>query len=314
MDFIITENANLVEVATLVPGNISKRFRCNSAAEVCRVVGGDLTKFLGEVQQNDKKRKSMEGGSFMNFITDNVDNVTIRVDTATKKGSVLDVVRMVLQCNSSVANTYFGKLKEEIPEFRVRCSEHRINGKGRLTPVADAKTLVEVAMLLPGKISRRFRWNSAAVVCRVVGGDLKLLEEVQRNDKKWKSMEGGSLIQEALLQKTEYHEEHKSPKASEKFVRNNLALVVGGNIEVETPVGFIDVLSGTEVIEIKYYRQWKHGLGQVLAYHSYYPRLAKRLHLFAHTGDVDTCKILALAKPVCEVHAVEVTFEVVKNP
>ena len=47
--------------------------------------------------------------------------------------------------------------------------------------------------------------------------------------------------------------------------------LVGGESEVETPAGFIDVLRETEVIEVKYYRQWKHGLGQVLAYQSYYP-------------------------------------------
>ena len=92
-------------------------------------------------------------------------------------------------------------------------------------------------------------------------------------------------------------------------MRDALASLVGGESEVETPAGFIDVLSETEVIEVKYYKQWKHGLGQVLAYQSYYPCLARRLHLFAHVGDVDTRNYFALAKNVCDGHAVKVTFE-----
>lgn len=89
-------------------------------------------------------------------------------------------------------------------------------------------------------------------------------------------------------------------------------MVVGGDTEVETPVGFIDVLSDTEVIEVKYYKKWKHGLGQVLAYQSFYPRLEKRLHLFAHKGDLDTGEIFAFAKSVCDEFSV-VTFEEIRS-
>lgn len=239
---------------------------------------------------------------------DNIENSSIRVDTATKKGSVFDVIKMVQGCDSSSANTAFRRLKENFPELS--CNHVRINGKGLRTPVADAKTLMEIAMLLPGKGSTRLRWDSARTVCRVLGGDVKLLGEIQHNDRKWKLIKGGSLIQQALLKETEYVEPvQKTPRVSECLVRNNLASMVGGQVEIETPAGFIDVLSDKEVIEVKYYRQWKHGLGQVLAY----PLLTKRLHLFAHTGDVATGEVFALAMSVCDVHAVEVTFEEVED-
>lgn len=246
---------------------------------------------------------------------DNIESASIRVDAATQQGSVFDVVKMVLGCDSSSANTAFRRLKQDFPEFGAGgCSQLRINGKGKLTPVADAKTLVEIAMLLPGKSSAKFRWEMAGTVCRVVGGDVKLLEEIKENDQKWKSIDGGSLIQQALLKKSEYWEEKQtSPRVSECLVRDALALVVGGEIEVETPAGFIDVLSDTVVIEVKYFKKWKHGLGQVLAYQSFYPRLSKRLHLFAHMGDLDTHECFTLAKSVCDVHAVEVTFEEVND-
>lgn len=145
---------------------------------------------------------------------------------------------------------------------------------------------------------------------------MKLLQEIQQNDQKWKSIEGGSVIQEALLKKSEYREveaKEASPRVSECLVRDALAVDVGGEIEVETPAGFIDVLSDNAVIEVKYYKKWKHGLGQVLAYQSFYPRLAKRLHLFAHFGDFGTGEIFALAKSVCDVHGVEVTFKEIRE-
>ena len=121
-------------------------------------------------------------------------------------------------------------------------------------------------------------------------------------------------IQQALLEPIEYKEAETSSRVKECSVRDALASLVGGESEVETPAGFIDVLSETEVIEVKYYRQWKHGLGQVLAYQSYYPCLARRLHLFAHVGDVDTRNYFALAKNVCDGHEVKVTSEEVPAP
>lgn len=87
----------------------------------------------------------------MDTIIDHVEDATIRVDTATRKGSVLDVVKMVLRCDSSSANTTLRRLKEDFPELGNQLTWLRINGKGQLTPVADAKTLIEIAMLLPGK-------------------------------------------------------------------------------------------------------------------------------------------------------------------
>ena len=56
----------------------------------------------------------------------------------------------------------------------------RINGKGRETPVADATTLVEIAWLCPGKTAVQFRRKGAESVCRMLGGDLTLVDEIQQ--------------------------------------------------------------------------------------------------------------------------------------
>ncbi|CBJ33462.1 FirrV-1-A34 [Ectocarpus siliculosus] len=131
-------------------------------------------------------------------------------------------------------------------------------------------------------------------MCRVMGGDLALLKEIEQNNLTWRSVEGGPAIQQALIEPIEYQHVEKSTSVKECWVRDALASLVGGEPEVETPAGNIDVLSGTEVIEVKYYKQWKHGLGQVLAYHCFHPSLAKRLHLFAHAGEVGTQKYFDL--------------------
>lgn len=157
---------------------------------------------------NDPLWSTFMGASAHNFhnfkmdtIMNNMEKAIIRVDTETQQGSVFDVVKMVLRCDSSSSNTVFSRLKEDFPQLKSGCTRIRINGKGQLTPVADAKTLIQIVMLLPGKASAKFRWDSAGTVCRVMGGDKTLLEEIQQNDQKWKSIEGGSVIQQALLKK-----------------------------------------------------------------------------------------------------------------
>lgn len=116
------------------------------------------------------------------------------------------------------------------------------------------------------------------------------------------------MIQRALIEPIEYKEDFSS-RVKQRSVRDALALIVGGKTEQVTPVGFIDVLSDTEVIEVKHYTLWKHGLGQVLSYQLHYPHLAKRLHLFAQIGGRDTDKYLEKAKSTCDPFAVKVTFE-----
>ena len=104
----------------------------------------------------------------------------IRVDQATQKGSVYDVIQAVLYGNVRNSAQTFARLITQHPSISPRCYKLRINGKGRVTPVADAPTLIEVAWLLPGKTATEFRRKGAESVCRLLGGDLSLVDEVQR--------------------------------------------------------------------------------------------------------------------------------------
>jgi hypothetical protein len=59
------------------------------------------------------------------------------------------------------------------------CGIVKINGKGRETPVADAKTLIQIIWALGGKKAREFRIKCAEYICRVLGGDPSLVREME---------------------------------------------------------------------------------------------------------------------------------------
>lgn len=69
-------------------------------------------------------------------------------------------------------------------------------------------------------------------------------------------------------------------ESKESQIRNQTAIDEDGMIEVETPAGFIDVLTNSKVIEIKQEYNWKHALGQVKSYGFYYQTKEKWIYLF----------------------------------
>ena len=60
-------------------------------------------------------------------------------------------------------------------------SYFRFPGRGqRETSVVDVKGIVEIVMLLPGRHAARVRRQAAELLCRYLGGDLALVDEVCR--------------------------------------------------------------------------------------------------------------------------------------
>ena len=72
----------------------------------------------------------------------------------------------------------------------------------------------------------------------------------------------------------------KNSNNIEKQIQLKLLKELNGEIEVKTEFGYIDLLTKTEIIEIKNGINWKHGLGQLCVYSEYFPDHKKRLHLF----------------------------------
>lgn len=88
----------------------------------------------------------------------------------------------------------------------------------------------------------------------------------------------------------------------EAELRDAIALRVNGEIEVTTESGRIDILTENEIIEVKSTNAWKSGIGQLIAYKTYYPKHKMVLHLFGKCS----VEMLAEIKSVCSVNSIDV--------
>jgi len=77
-----------------------------------------------------------------------------------------------------------------------------------------------------------------------------------------------------------------TPNGLEAKVRDRLAKELNGKTEVSTPVGRIDILTKTEVIEVKKVTGWKGAIGQVKSYGKYHPNHKLRIHLFGAMTEI----------------------------
>ena len=91
-------------------------------------------------------------------------------------------------------------------------------------------------------------------------------------------------------------------------IRERLKSQLGGLSEVKTPAGRIDLLTETEIIEVKRIGEWKSALGQILVYSGFYPEHKRRLHLFGRESDQ---KQIATIANSCLAFDVSVSFEMV---
>ncbi|HSA76143.1 MAG TPA: KilA-N domain-containing protein [Nitrosarchaeum sp.] len=69
-------------------------------------------------------------------------------------------------------------------------------------------------------------------------------------------------------------------KTVEKQIQEKLAKKLSGKIEVQTEFGCIDILTETELIEVKKFKNWKSAVGQVIIYGEEYPNHIKHIYLF----------------------------------
>jgi hypothetical protein len=137
-----------------------------------------------------------------NFAIMDLANITgaIRVDARTNVGSVLNVIKTVHKSTPSYASTTFNRLVNSPgTELGTGCPSLKINGKGRATPCADVRTLIEIIWALPGGTARDFRRASAQTVCRVLGSDLSLVEEIKNRHETLQQSSGDQAAQQFLV-------------------------------------------------------------------------------------------------------------------
>lgn len=93
-------------------------------------------------------------------------------------------------------------------------------------------------------------------------------------------------------------------KVHEKEIQERMQKMFGGQREVHTPVGFIDLLTDTQLIESKRANGWKSALGQVLSYGKFYPNHELVIYLF---GDLPSN--LQECANLCKTHNVKLMYE-----
>jgi hypothetical protein len=96
---------------------------------------------------------------------------------------------------------------------------------------------------------------------------------------------------------------HCAKPSKEKEIQMMLKDKLNAEIEVKTPVGYIDIVSDSHIIEIKRVSLWKSALGQILCYAIYFPEKKKQIYLF---GESKVEKQVILT--ACEKYDIEVIF------
>ena len=105
----------------------------------------------------------------------------IRYDPLTKKGSVYDVIRLVTGYAQKDITHEYRAIAGKFPDVLGKVQDFKFPGQGqRLTPVAHLSTLIEIAWLCPGRHAKEFRRTGAVTLCRALGGDLSLVEEIKK--------------------------------------------------------------------------------------------------------------------------------------
>jgi hypothetical protein len=96
----------------------------------------------------------------------------------------------------------------------------------------------------------------------------------------------------------------KKRQGPERAIQERLHQELGGEMEAWTAIGPVDLVTPTEIIEIKRIEDWKTAVGQVLTKSQTYPQHKKRIHLFGESSQ-QLKKIISN----CQAFEVVVTFE-----
>ena len=215
-DTPVTDARGLVTILNLLPGRAAAAFRAASADVIVRFLGGDDT-LIAEIKRNeiqgaapakieaeieaeepaeteveDAELKAEEPAETEVNVAHNIVDVLngymigdkkVRKTTDTPpKVSVIDLITVVTEQSADAASKVFRRMTLEHPGVRTGCPDFKFPGPGqRLTPVTDARGLVTILNLLPGRAAAAFRAASADVIVRFLGGDDTLIAEIKRN-------------------------------------------------------------------------------------------------------------------------------------
>jgi hypothetical protein len=111
---------------------------------------------------------------------DNVAQIR-KTDETPPRISVIDVATLITGKRARNAARDVGFVQERYPEVAQKLSHFVFPGQGqRNTPVTCAKGVIEIVMLLPGRMAAQVRRQASELLVRYLGGDLSLISEVCR--------------------------------------------------------------------------------------------------------------------------------------
>lgn len=101
-------------------------------------------------------------------------------------------------------------------------------------------------------------------------------------------------------------------EVKERLVKERLARQLEGEVEVPCSHGNIDIVTKTEIIEVKVAKHYKHAIGQILVYGDEFVNYKKRIHLFCDDKS-KLGEIIMKALPICNKYNIILTYEVFTN-
>lgn len=108
-----------------------------------------------------------------------------------------------------------------------------------------------------------------------------------------------------ILKELTQPKQNKTKRKTEAWYSSKLQKEIGGVREVPTEAGNIDLLTSTEIIELKEVKNWKCAIGQIETYSFYYPSHTKRVHLFGNCHET----LLEIIRKHCDRHEINLTWE-----
>jgi len=107
---------------------------------------------------------------------------SVRFDKESKRGSVLDVIKVMTKLEGGNLNRKLNEIYKKYPVFLNYFENIRINGTGKPTPTGNFTYLVELVFVLECKNGNavRYRRKFADYLCRLLSGDESLIPIIKK--------------------------------------------------------------------------------------------------------------------------------------
>ena len=189
------------------------------------------------------------------------------------RASVIDTIVVITGHSPTNSLHTWQRMSQSFPEVSQSVTNFKFSGQGqRPTPVADARTMVEIVMVLPGRTAAMHRRKAADIIVRYLGGDPSLVEEIAANRLQQAEMAenesarffGQTVESEALKRKREeltmVELEGRMKRARVQAATDVARLTLGALLDLGLPVSDRDRMLAKDMITTAAFTQ-----GQLLA-------------------------------------------------